>query len=296
MVAETTKSTNETYLEIPIEDVNSPVCPTCKTATDGKFCPSCGEQILIKPDYSFRGLFSETINVVTNLESNIFRSFSFLITRPGLLTAEYFLGRRKRYLKPLQLFIFCNIIFFFVQALSGFNSLRTPLRVHLTQLPHSQIAQQRVTTVITQRGVSYKDYEAQFNSVIETHSKTLVFLMIPMVALGLKLLYVHGREYFVKHPVFATHFFSYYLLLLSVVYLLVRILSQLFKIHSIFSDLVITAFILSLALVYLLFGLKRVYNERWLFATLKAFGMILVLMVTVQTFRLILFFTAFYLV
>ncbi len=296
MVAETTKSTNETYLEIPIEDVNSPVCPTCKTATDGKFCPSCGEQILIKPDYSFRGLFSETINVVTNLESNIFRSFSFLITRPGLLTAEYFLGRRKRYLKPLQLFIFCNIIFFFVQALSGFNSLRTPLRVHLTQLPHSQIAQQRVTTVITQRGVSYKDYEAQFNSVIETHSKTLVFLMIPMVALGLKLLYVHGREYFVKHLVFATHFFSYYLLLLSVVYLLVRILSQLFKIHSIFSDLVITAFILSLALVYLLFGLKRVYNERWLFATLKAFGMILVLMVTVQTFRLILFFTAFYLV
>ncbi len=296
MVAETTKSTNETYLEIPIEDLNSPVCPTCKTATDGKFCPSCGEQILIKPDYSFRGLFSETINVVTNLESNIFRSFSFLITRPGLLTAEYFLGRRKRYLKPLQLFIFCNIIFFFVQALSGFNSLRTPLRVHLTQLPHSQIAQQRVTTVITQRGVSYKDYEAQFNSVIETHSKTLVFLMIPMVALGLKLLYVHGREYFVKHLVFATHFFSYYLLLLSVVYLLVRILSQLFKIHSIFSDLVITAFILSLALVYLLFGLKRVYNERWLFATLKAFGMILVLMVTVQTFRLILFFTAFYLV
>jgi hypothetical protein len=274
----------------------SPVCPTCSTAAEGKFCATCGEQILTKPDYSFRGLFSETLNVVTNLESNIFRSFAYLLTRPGLLTAEYFLGRRKRYLKPLQLFIFCNVIFFFVQGITGFNSLRTPLRVHLNQMPYSASARQKVNEVIAQRGVNYQDYEKRFNEVIETQAKTLVFLMIPMFAIGLKVLYLLRREYFVKHLVFATHFVSYYLLLLSIVYLVVDFLSWLLGIARYFTDLNTTVVILTICLIYLLSAARRVYNEQGAVSVLKGFAMIVVLAIVVQTFRLILFFTAFYLV
>lgn len=296
MVAEATKSIDNDSVEHQPQDLITPVCPTCQTTTDGKFCPNCGEQILIKPDYSFRGLFSETINVFTNLESNIFRSFGYLLTKPGLLTADYFLGRRKRYLKPLQLFIFCNIIFFFVQAISGFNSLRTPLRVHISQMPYSQMARRKVGDVLLQRGITYKDYESKFNSVIETQAKTLVFIMIPMFALGLKLLYVRKREYFVKHLVFSTHFFSYYLLLLSLSYVLLDTILSWLRINQHFTDFSLTIIILSIAMLYLLFAARRVYAERWLISILKAFGMIGVLAVCVQSFRLILFFTAFYLV
>lgn len=273
-----------------------PACPTCQTRTDGNFCPTCGEQILTKPDYSFRGVFNETINVFTNLESNIFRSFGYLLTKPGLLTADYFMGRRKRYLKPLQLFIFCNIIFFFVQAFTGFNSLRTPLRVHLSQMPYSQLARTKVAALIAARGIPYRDYETQFNAVIETQAKTLVFIMIPMFALGIYLLYVRRREYFVKHLVFSTHFFSYYLLLLSLDYLFVTILSRLFGLHYLFNDLTMTGLLLSISLLYLAFAAKRVYGDRTLVSIFRALGMIGVLAVCVQTFRLILFFTAFFLV
>lgn len=296
MISEASSSVVSSIVEEHNDLSALPVCPSCQTSTDGKFCPTCGEQILTKPDYSFRGVFSETINVFTNLESNIFRSFGYLLTKPGLLTADYFMGRRKRYLKPLQLFIFCNIIFFFVQAFTGFNSLRTPLRVHLSQMPYSQLARTKVAAVITARGITYRDYETQFNTVIETQAKTLVFIMIPMFALGVYLLYLRRREYFVKHLVFSTHFFSYYLLLLSLDYLFVTIMSRLFGLHYLFSDLTMTAFLLSICLVYLVFAARRVYDQAWLISTLKAVGMIVVLAVCVQTFRLILFFTAFYLV
>jgi len=43
------------------------------------------------------------------------RTFVTLVAHPGLLTREYVCGRRRRYLRPLQVFLMCNALFFFVQ-------------------------------------------------------------------------------------------------------------------------------------------------------------------------------------
>jgi hypothetical protein len=275
-----------------------PICPTCGNGASDKFCSACGEQMLREPDYSLRGLLGETLNVVTNLESNIFRSFWLLIRRPGLLTVEYFAGRRKHYLKPLQLFIFCNVIFFFFQAFAGFNSLRTPLMVHLYQMPHSQFARRKVSEVLKSRNVTFDEYRASFDSTIETQAKTLVFLMIPMFAAGLTILYFRAREYVVKHIVFATHFFCFFLLWLSAMYLVARTAMQLASritgtsYRS--SDLVMTSILLSGSLIYLVLATRRTYLQSWLSTLLKSAAMIGVLMVVVQLYRFVLFFTTFY--
>ena len=271
------------------------LCPTCEQPAPDRFCSACGEQILVRPDYSFRGFLIETLNVFTNLESNIFRSFSLLITKPGLLTVEYFKGRRKLYLKPLQLFIFCNVIFFLVQAFTGFNALRTPLWVHLNRLPHSTLARRMVEGSLPNSGLTYKQYESRFNGAIETQAKTLVFLMIPMFALALKLIYLRKKEYFVKHLVFSTHFYSFYLLMVAGVYLLVRLIINLFSASSeYFNDLGITAIVLSCSFVYLLLGVRRAYESSWLMSAVRSLGLIVVVMIAIQLFRAILFFTTFY--
>jgi hypothetical protein len=276
-----------------------PVCPTCGQTAGEKFCAKCGEQIQVKPDYSLRGLIAETLNVFTSLESNIFRSFAFLVTKPGLLTAEYFAGRRKRYLKPLQLFIFCNVIFFFFQAFTGFNSMRTPLQVHLHRMPYSRFIRAKVAAEITQRGTTFAAYESRFNSTIETQAKTLVFLMIPMFALGLEALYLLRKEYFVKHLIFSIHFFAFYLLMLSLVYVFIvgidRI-SHLLRGTGLYfmGDLVLTIIVLGSSFIYLIRAVRRVYNQSWLWAGLSTLGLIATLAVVVQTYRFILFFTAFY--
>ncbi|HEY6806270.1 MAG TPA: DUF3667 domain-containing protein [Pyrinomonadaceae bacterium] len=289
--------TNE-YIEEAV-NTDGPVCPTCGQTGDGKFCAKCGEQIQLKPDYSLRGLVAETLNIVTNLESNIFRSFGLLIAKPGFLTAEYFAGRRKRYLKPLQLFIFCNVIFFFFQAFTGFNSMRTPLQVHLNRMPYSRFIKGKVADAITERGTTFAAYETRFNATIETQAKTLVFLMIPMFALGLEALYLLKKEYFVKHLIFSTHFFGFYLLMLSVTYLGVTVaamvISRLQGTHRLFiGDVGLTIIVLGAAFVYLLVAVRRVYNQSLLWAGLSTLGLIGVLAVVVQTYRFILFFTAFY--
>ncbi|GAB3266215.1 DUF3667 domain-containing protein [Chitinimonas naiadis] len=51
------------------------------------------------------------------LEGKLWRTLWTLIRRPGLLTIEYIRGRRRRYVKPLALYITTSFLFFLLTAL-----------------------------------------------------------------------------------------------------------------------------------------------------------------------------------
>ena len=53
-------------------------------------------------------------------------------------------------------------------------------------MPYSSFARRKVSKALVQSGTTYSEYESRFNATIETQAKTLVFLMIPMFALGLR--------------------------------------------------------------------------------------------------------------
>lgn len=277
----------------------APRCPSCNHESDGRFCPACGEDKRRHRNYSLFGHLGEAFKVVTNIESGFFRTFRTLITRPGRLTSEYFAGRRKLYLKPLQLFLFCNIIFFFVQSYTRFNTLSTPLYVHLYQLPYSGLARQRVGKVLLSRGTPYKEYEARFNATIENQAKTLVVLMIPMFALLLMMLYWRPQRYFVEHLVFSIHFFSVFLLLLSTNLLLntlvvgvVRLITP--NLGVLEHDYLFSGILLLACLIYLLVAVRRTYEQSWGLTVLKCLVLTGGLVFILQFYRLCLFFTAFY--
>jgi hypothetical protein len=187
-------------------------CSSCGCAFEGRFCPRCGERRLTTADYSLRAFSREALSTITNLDSTLSRSFAALVGRPGLLTREYLAGRRTRYLRPMQLFVFCNVIFFFVQPLTGFNTLTTPLHVHLHHLPYSPLARQIVDRMVNAKGVSAREYELLFNATIDAQARTLVVAMVPLLALLIAAM--HRRRYFVEHLVFSLHFFAFFLLLL----------------------------------------------------------------------------------
>ena len=287
-----------TKTNAPAEDMAAS-CPSCGHSSTGRFCSACGEDKRRSKDYSLVGHLGEAFKVVTNIESGFFRSFSALITKPGLLTSEYFAGRRKPFLKPLQLFLFCNIIFFFVQSYTRFNTLSTPLYIHTHQTPYSGYAREKVNKVLLERGTPFKEYQARFDATIENQSKTLVVLMIPMFALLLQVLYWRAGRYFVEHLVFSIHFFSCFLLLLSADLLLmtatVGLVRRFTSLPAILeNDLLSTTVLLVACLTYLLVAVRRAYKQGWVLTALKCVILLAGLMFIVQLYRFCLFFTAFY--
>ncbi|MET0647748.1 MAG: DUF3667 domain-containing protein [Pyrinomonadaceae bacterium] len=274
-------------------------CPECGETIPERFCTRCGEKRVEERDYSLRHYVAEALNVFANLESPIPRSFFALVFRPGLLTVEYLAGRRKRYLKPLQLFVFCNLIFFFAQPLTGFNTLTTPLNIHLTGMPYRQRAQRMVRGELERSRVPPEEYRARFDAVIQNQAKSLVIVMALMFAFVLLPLYWRRRRYFVEHLVFSTHFYSFFLILL---------LAQRFATVPVFSaarrfgimtegysfDFIFTLVFLTFCGLYLYFALRRVYQQGRAVTLLKCVTLAFLVAVIIQTYRFVLFFTAFY--
>ena len=65
-------------------------CKNCKYPIDLKFCSKCGQEDieLLK----FKDLIKDFFDHLLDLDSRLFITLKYLITRPGYLTTEYWRG------------------------------------------------------------------------------------------------------------------------------------------------------------------------------------------------------------
>ena len=115
-------------------------CVTCHAPLTGKYCAACGEKQPGPDDHRLGHFADEVLESFTHADGKIFHTFGRLVTRPGRLTAEFLAGRRKPYLKPLAVFLVANTLFFLVLPLLGWNTLTTPLALHLHNQRYSPLA------------------------------------------------------------------------------------------------------------------------------------------------------------
>jgi hypothetical protein len=200
-------------------------CPSCGLRTLGRFCTNCGEKEVGDEDYSLRRYLEEAGAAITLLESKVLRSVWLVASRPGHLSSEYFQGRRVRYLKPLQLFVFLNVVYYFSLSLFSATTFTTPLatQLHMNNY-YPAYASRQVEHKLQKEQISYEVLEAKYNERTGVLSKTLIFLLIPIFALLFFMLFFRKRKYFVQHVVVATHFWSFNLILLGVILPLVSVL------------------------------------------------------------------------
>ncbi|HEY8469618.1 MAG TPA: DUF3667 domain-containing protein [Longimicrobiales bacterium] len=148
---------------------------------------------------------------LANADSRIWRSLRSLLLQPGRLSEEYLAGRRRPWLGPVQLFLICNGAFFVLLEFLPAHVFTTRLRDHLFAHPYGTWA----LGLEARPGVSFRAlaqdreaflaYARTFDAVTAGLAKSLIFTMIPGVALVLHALHARRRRYFVEHLVFATH-------------------------------------------------------------------------------------------
>jgi hypothetical protein len=62
---------------------------------------------------------SEAFESITHADSRLWRTLWYLLAKPGLLTREFFDGRRARYLPPFRLYLVLSILFFLMLGLTN---------------------------------------------------------------------------------------------------------------------------------------------------------------------------------
>lgn len=282
---------------VPVVD-----CPSCGHPVTARFCPHCGERRPDEQRYSLRHFMAESVEAVLNTDGRLLRTLRTLLTRPGVLTADYFAGRRTPFLRPLQLFLLCNVFFFVAQGLSENRVLNTPLYVHAHHVRHRELAHRwaygaphRADEVLTE---TQRRFQERFDQAADAQSRTLVIVMVPLFALVLAAAFRRRRRYFAEHLVFATHFYAFMLLASPAVAFAVvelfRLLMALGVDRAWFNDELLSLPIVLMWGAYLAVAVRTAYGfpkaGAWWRGALLGVAVLPVLFL----YRFILFFTAFF--
>jgi thiamine biosynthesis protein ThiS len=276
------------------------VCPTCSASASGRFCAACGEKKFSSSDLSVHHFFSHALGEFFHFDSKIFSSFRLLFTRPGFLGAEYARGCRKPYLHPFQVFFIANLIYFFLQPLTGWTGLKTPLYVQTHMLGYNSLATRLVAQRVTAKGISQSEFTHAFDHVVDLQSRSLVLLMVPMFALVLVLLEWRKKRVFGEHLAFALHFYAFWVItMFLVVFGLSKPVLLFLQYRGIvFGEASLDHFLYltgqALILVYLVPALRTFYHDKIGFAVVKSLALIVAMDYMMQLYRFILFLTALY--
>lgn len=196
-------------------------CRTCRSSVVTAYCPCCGESRIRAADLTLRPLLGQVYRAFSSLDGRLLRSLRCLMLRPGSLTAAWLQGPRKPYIAPFQLFLIANVVFFAVQSWASVKVFSTPLASHLLGQDWSPLARRLVAEHLAVRGTTLAAFAPVFDHAVAVNAKSLVILMAIPFALLLIAMFVRSGRPFVTHVVFALHFYSFQLLLLCVLLLLI---------------------------------------------------------------------------
>ncbi len=259
-------------------------CVACRSALHGEYCHACGEKDRDGPP-AFRSLVAELLHETFDTDGRLLTTLKKLASRPGQLTVDYIAGRRKQNLGPAGLFVLVNVAFFFIQPLANINTFNATYQSQTSWYAYSDWAKDRVEQRLTETGEAEEEFEIAFNAASERYARTLIILQVPLLALGLALLQIRRRRYFIEHLVYSTHFYAA-VLAMNVIVVLGVFAYWSFGIGNNF-DLEIP--FLLFVVGYAALSLRRVYDDGWLAVAAKSLMLLVIFGLSIQVFRLILF-------
>lgn len=230
-------------------------CPNCEAVLAGEFCHGCGEKRPEARDLSVRRFFGEAAQELTSVEhSKLFHTVWALLFRPGFLTNEWVAGRRKRYLKPLNLCLGVLALSLFAYSVyKPVSMFDVEKFVNLDRRPDSM--------QVFDRFAAKKHIERSelFDRLSEKWQRNMSFaplLFVGGFALVLQLVFLLSRRYFVEHLVFAMHFVAFSTLVVVLLWPLYLFIG----IKQGGANSFVAVFKWLLDIVYMFFAVRAVYR------------------------------------
>ncbi|PKP29971.1 MAG: hypothetical protein CVT99_15195 [Bacteroidetes bacterium HGW-Bacteroidetes-16] len=91
-------------------------CQNCETEFKGHYCPRCGQSTK-EFDRPFSILIYDFMGTIFAFDARFFRTFKTVLFNPGRFSTDYMNGKRARYMKPFQFYVFVSFVFFLLLSI-----------------------------------------------------------------------------------------------------------------------------------------------------------------------------------
>lgn len=266
-------------------------CKNCGNTFSGKFCNMCGEKVYGEQDKKISHIFEEVFHFLTHFEGSFLRTLKLVITKPGKLSADYCAGIRKKYFKPVSLFLVLVIIYLLFPFFKGLNMnfytyISQSSRYSAISAPIAEKKQK--THHITQEVLA-----AKYNKKSPAVAKFFLLILIPLSSFLLAIIFYTSRRYLFDHFILATEIISFYILSnFLVLPLLVFIIVQIYPgVENLLDDEGIASFVITaLMMIYMSVAFRNFYKQKkWISAVKGIFFWLVYILCILFVYNILLY-------
>ena len=228
-------------------------CTNCGANLADVYCARCGEKQPGHHDLSVPHFAHEVFHELAHVDSKLVTTLRDLVAKPGFLTAEYFAGRKSRYIPALRLFL----TLFALQFLAFTATPTSMYKVgSLEKFDKAGALTKLIGRASARRHITADDFKERLDERWHRNYSLLQLFNILGFALVLKLL--HHRRYLAEHLVFAAHFLAFsYIVTLVVDWPIYAVAGF----HPGPLQKAVSAVTIAILLVYLFLAQRRFYGD-----------------------------------
>ncbi len=265
-------------------------CLNCGAELTGNFCANCGQRAT-DVNLSLKMLLLEFIESLFSLEVGFWQTFKRMVFFPGMLTAEYISGRRKRYSSPVRLYLGTSLLFFFLVSFLGGDAGKVNLTddegntTTLTGQAAADALREGIDNALSERSADAESDSTLADVLADvpagdaiarviqdpdaskrrfmTYLPRAMFLMVPILALLFRLVYVRHQRPYLHYLVYSLHLHALFYFTASVAGIVGRIPPE--NVGNSLALLLMLTFPINTVR-----GQRRAFGDSWWKAILKA--------------------------
>lgn len=245
------------------------------------YCPNCSQE---NHDLKipFKHFVEEILEGIFHFDSKVWLSIKTLFFYPGKITKDFLAGKRVSFVPPIRLYVFFSFVFFFclnltldkknedknITELLKFEAQDDSLNIEIDSFKKAietdtlsitkeqKEGRDKIKQIINLKG---KDVNI-INQTIYKYMSFALFLLLPIFALIMKLVYYRSHKFYYEHFIAAIHYHVMIFIILLISLAIYKLDLPVFLNIGVF----IAAFI------YFIYSLKVVYEKSWANSILKA--------------------------
>jgi len=270
---------------------NNEKCLNCGATVKGNFCQDCGQHARDNTDRSLSLLLGQFFGNLFFLDNRFLKSFGYLFGYPGRMTSEFLAGQRKKFVPPITLFLFVNLIFFLVNPLTDYS---IALYDQMYAQPYSPLIKDLVQNKLETEELEIDAYSMVYQKMSDNISKTIMIMNAPLIALLIYLMAFKKRQFYFDSLIFSLHFFTLFMLswiMSDWTGKLTKLLPDVYE--SLIDQILYPLWLTLIPLIYAVLSIKKFLQLRWYWSIPAGIGVLMSVLIVNLVYRFIVFFISF---